>query len=376
MEKFQLSRITSTIRALGIRLFARVQQSAKLKTIVALSVVAAVACSSLVNASIQTKDVTLVVNGKATEVKSYVDTVGQLLRQQEVSVSQEDYVSLAPTAKLQDGLKIEIRQPVTVQFKLGNQLIPVSTTAANVKGFLASLKIDAAALQAVSPSANTVIKDGLVISLNNVKTVIETQKQKIAYTTETRRDTKLVKGKQRVVTQGQYGETIVRVAKQYYNGKLISVQQLYTKRTKAAKTRVVAVGTRKPVAILSASSPSVDDTTRGGINFTYKRVLKNVELSAYDAGFASTKKSPGSAGYGHTASGTLATEGRTIAVDTSVIPMGWWVYIEGVGFRKAEDRGTAINGNEIDVYFSTRYEALQFGRVYGRTVYIIGPNRP
>lgn len=376
MEKFQLSRITTALRAQGIRLFAHVQQSAKLKTIVALTVVAAVAGSSLVNASIQTKDVTLVVNGKSTKVSSYVDTVGQLLRQQEVEVKKDDYISLAPTAKLQDGLKIEVRQPVTVQFKLGSQWIPVSTTAADVKGFLASLNIDAAAVKVVSPSAETAIHDDMVIALHNVKTVIETQTQKVAYTTETRRDAHIVKGKQRVLVQGQYGEAVIRIAKQYYNGKLISAKQLSSQQTKAAKTRVVALGTRKPVAILSANSPSVDDTTRGGTNFTYKRILKNVELSAYDAGYASTKKSPGSPGYGRTASGSLATEGRTIAVDTSVIPMGWWVYIEGVGFRKAEDRGTAINGNEIDVYFSTRSEALQFGRVYGRTVYIIGPNHP
>ncbi|MNI67931.1 Cell wall-binding protein YocH precursor [compost metagenome] len=76
-----------------------------------------------------------------------------------------------------------------------------------------------------------------------------------------------------------------------------------------------------------------------------------------------------------TASGTRVTEGRTIAVDPDVIPIGWWVYIEGLGFRRAEDTGGAIKGNKIDVYYDSLSHALNFGRKT-RTVYVIGPVKP
>ena len=64
---------------------------------------------------------------------------------------------------------------------------------------------------------------------------------------------------------------------------------------------------------------------------------------------------------GITATGTKATAGRTIAVDPSVIPYGTEVIINGHTYV-AEDCGGAINGNDIDVYFDTHEEALQFGR--------------
>lgn len=65
---------------------------------------------------------------------------------------------------------------------------------------------------------------------------------------------------------------------------------------------------------------------------------------------------------GITASGTKATSKRTIAVDTSIIPLGSEVEIEGLGTYMAEDTGSAIKGKLIDLYFDTHEEALKFGR--------------
>lgn len=62
-----------------------------------------------------------------------------------------------------------------------------------------------------------------------------------------------------------------------------------------------------------------------------------------------------------TASGTIPAAGRTISVDTSVIPFGTTVIIRGREYV-AEDRGGAIKGNRIDIFFDDHDEALEFGR--------------
>ena len=66
---------------------------------------------------------------------------------------------------------------------------------------------------------------------------------------------------------------------------------------------------------------------------------------------------------GITATGTIATEGRTIAVDPNVIPYGTEVIINGHTYV-AEDCGGAINGNSIDMYFDSHEAALQWGVRY------------
>ena len=78
--------------------------------------------------------------------------------------------------------------------------------------------------------------------------------------------------------------------------------------------------------------------------------------------------------YGHhTSSGAYATEGRTIAVDTSVIPYGTKVYIEGYGEYVAEDTGGIwVRGNHIDIFLEDHLTCLDdaHGKKY-REVYVI-----
>lgn len=66
---------------------------------------------------------------------------------------------------------------------------------------------------------------------------------------------------------------------------------------------------------------------------------------------------------GITASGTKAKAGRTIAADTSKYPFGTKLKINGNVYT-VEDRGGAINGDKIDIFFDSHSEALQWGVRY------------
>jgi len=67
---------------------------------------------------------------------------------------------------------------------------------------------------------------------------------------------------------------------------------------------------------------------------------------------------------GNTAWAGRLVPGQTIAVDPNTIPKLSWVYIDGYGARRAEDRGGAIKGNRIDVAVATHAEALRLGVTY------------
>lgn len=64
---------------------------------------------------------------------------------------------------------------------------------------------------------------------------------------------------------------------------------------------------------------------------------------------------------GITASGTRARMG-TIAADTSVYPFGTIIEVPGYGYGRVEDRGGAIKGQKIDLWFSRHKDARVWGK--------------
>jgi len=64
---------------------------------------------------------------------------------------------------------------------------------------------------------------------------------------------------------------------------------------------------------------------------------------------------------GVTASGTRAQHG-TIAADTAVLPFGTIVYVPGYGYGRVEDRGGAIKGARLDLWYPSHGAAKEWGR--------------
>ena len=76
-------------------------------------------------------------------------------------------------------------------------------------------------------------------------------------------------------------------------------------------------------------------------------------------------KTPDDPAYGITASGLRATPGVTVAVDPSVIPLGSDVLVDygdgEIHYYRADDTGSAVKGNHIDLCVSSHEEGVQLG---------------
>ena len=99
--------------------------------------------------------------------------------------------------------------------------------------------------------------------------------------------------------------------------------------------------------------------------------LGTFKLTAYCICRECCGKSPEHPEYGITASGTRATPGRSVAVDTSIIPFGTKLYINGNTYI-AEDTGKLVKGNVVDICFESHEEANSFGYKYAKVYEVIG----
>lgn len=82
---------------------------------------------------------------------------------------------------------------------------------------------------------------------------------------------------------------------------------------------------------------------------------RTVVATGYTAGVESTGKSPGHPSYGITYSGVKVKRDlySTVAADLRVFPIGTILFIPDYGYGVVADKGSAIKGNKIDLFYET-----------------------
>lgn len=82
---------------------------------------------------------------------------------------------------------------------------------------------------------------------------------------------------------------------------------------------------------------------------------RTVTATGYTAGYESTGKDRTHPDFGITYSGVKVKRDlySTVAADLNVFPIGTILFIPGYGYGVVADKGGAIKGNEVDLYFET-----------------------
>jgi len=282
------------------------------------------------------------------EKKTYwtaADTVEDFLKEQNIVLNEHDKLNLNPDAKLKQDLKIAIQRAFPLKLVVGGKEQDVWSTSTTVADFLSQQGITLNEMDRVEPALKQNVTKDAVINVIRVEKVTDVVEEPISYAVVTKNDSKLEKGKQKVVTEGQEG----LLSKEYEvileNGKEVSRKLVSEKKLKEKLDKVVAMGTKVIVAQVSRGS-----SEPAGKEF-------------YVTSTAYTANCNGCSGYTATGINLRANPNiKVIAVDPRVIPLGTKVYVEGYGYAIAADKGSAIKGNKIDVFFASKADAYRWGR--------------
>lgn len=148
----------------------------------------------------------------------------------------------------------------------------------------------------------------------------------------------------------------------HYNFKPIAIAYKYLK-------RIAHFGTLSSASEAASSAPpSLEDAFDWSI---YPK--KTVIATGYTAGYESTGKKPDHPGYGITYSGVKVKRDlfSTVAADLNVFPIGTIIFVPGYGYGVVADKGGAIQGNELDLYYETVDEVYNLWGKRTLDVYIV-----
>ncbi|WP_088041867.1 3D domain-containing protein [Bacillus sp. EAC] len=103
----------------------------------------------------------------------------------------------------------------------------------------------------------------------------------------------------------------------------------------------------------------------------FKKVT--VTATGYTAGKESTGKSPNDHSYGITYSGVEVKRDvfSTIAADLTIFPIGTILFIPGYGYGVVADKGAAVKGHHLDLYFHTVGDVFEHWGKKKLNVYIV-----
>lgn len=123
-----------------------------------------------------------------------------------------------------------------------------------------------------------------------------------------------------------------------------------------------------PERTKGSGTPSLEDA----IDWT-KYPKKTVVATGYTAGYESTGKHPTHPEYGITYSGVKVKRDlfSTVAADLSVFPIGTILFIPGYGYGVVADKGGAIRGNKLDLYYETVHDVYRSWGKKKLDVYIV-----
>ena len=238
---------------------------------------------------------------------------------------------------------------------------------ASVEDLISKAGITITDQDVVSEPLTKLLANGDTINITRVRTVKEESIVETPYETIYQDDDTLYEGTSKLVQDGKNNIIKEIYSITYHNEEEVGRRLEKEEIIQEGADEIIAIGTLKE----PEPEPSQDANEDGSIT----------NVSADSSGDASTAESrSGSTGefdysdvitctaFAYTApkgaigaSGNPAVEG-TCAVDPSVIPLGTKLYIEGYGYATANDTGSAIIGNTVDVFMDSYTKACSWGR--------------
>ncbi len=323
-------------------------------------------------------NVTFVHSDGTTINTVFAGTVAELIESQGVVLTDNLFSSVDVNAVVTNNLEVKIINSFDLTINVDGESKTVKSTAKTVGDVLKEQGIVLDGDDEVSPTADTVLTNELVIDVLRVEYVTRETEEKIPFTSETVKSSAMTKGTKKVTQKGIDGIKTLTYEDKIVNGEVQSSELVSEEITKKPVKQITTVGTLvkntstklgnskiekngKPISEIPL--PSKYSIGENNVPTDYKYTI---------SGRAAAYCIPG----GTTSTGKAVKPGY-IAVNPKQIPYGtemWIVSNDGVvyGYAIAADTGGFVKKGYFtaDLYMNSTEQCYQWGD-RGVTIYVL-----
>ncbi|HZP26996.1 MAG TPA: ubiquitin-like domain-containing protein [Dehalococcoidia bacterium] len=267
-------------------------------------------------------------------ISSNQETVGEALTAHGVRIGIYDSIRPAANTPLTAGLNIYIKHATPIEFAYGGSTQTSFTLAYTVREMLAERGITVGPLDRLTPSPDTVLRQGLKVSLVTVREETVVEESRVARPVIYAYDSSLAYGKRYISEAGSDGMVHREFRILTEDGREVS-RTLLSESSTPATDQVWIIGT-----LVAARTTPAAGVACGGYSYSST-------MSVYATWYTAE-----SAGGSVTATGAPLAYG-VVAVDPRVIPLGTRMCIPGYGIGVALDTGGGVAGNMIDLAYGS-----------------------
>jgi uncharacterized protein YabE (DUF348 family) len=300
------------------------------------------------------KQVTVVVDGRASHLTTQAKDVAGVLRQARVGLAKGDVLTPRADIEVTDGMTVVVRHAIPVTVRVGDEQTRVDVVGRTVADALMAAGADISPDAEVTPALDTKLVAGMFITAPQRFARVKTVDVAMPFKTEMFSDSSLPRGTRQIIVAGSNGL------------KMQITKAIVTDGVEGPSTVTAEKVVTPPVAQLEAIGPGVSSKSAAGARLI--RAKRTHGSSKTPTGHrmrlestAYSPNEPGGGGGPSTAMGHPAVFG-VAAVDPRVIPLGSRLYVVGYGYAMAYDTGGDIKGDRIDLCFDSGGECEDWGR--------------
>lgn len=318
-------------------------------------------------------DVEINYRGQIFTAQCAQGTVKDAIEQAGITLTGAELVEPSLETKLYPGCRVSVSADCGATITVDGKTENYNVTAGTVADMLGDLGIKLSEDDVVTPELDTVIYDGIIITVERIEYKEETTTEVIDYGFVSEETSSLVSGTSKIKRYGVEGEKTIVSRNKYIDGELAESVVISEEVTREPVDQIKLIGTGRAQSSVSKPSQGGSSVSNkagtfkdaSGKTVTYKRKLTGTSTAYYAAEGSMT------------ATGTPVYVGG-VAVNPNVIPYGSKLYIVSsdgsriYGYATAVDTGGALMSGSVlvDVFYSTYNECMSWGR-RNVTVYVL-----